>query len=276
MEELLKENIYSFMKTSSAADHTPLMTFEGSGDYLDINYSDLLPLVFLINGERVETLWGYDNGEWKILKIDVIWDDSLFQNVEKSESILSKTVKFTSGFDIDDALETFETEPWILEIGLFLSFFENLGLQIDFGFNNIVDEENIFLKSYEFEIKTRARLEQSIYVESRNLNLTAYITGGVGFKAHLSNIIGENLVQNADSYLEESYSIGVKDYYSFPTIFSLGFEYTNNNLIPNLVAGIEFTYEYELPYYSFFKPVEEDEDFKYATFIPEIYFKWVY
>lgn len=268
IEGLVKANIYSFMKAKSIYDHTPLLTFESSGNFLDSRISDVVPLVFIVNGERVETLWGFENGVWKILKVNIIWEDSLFHTEEEDDSLLSKTVKFTSGFNQEDSIDKYETENWILEVGLERSYFENFGIVIDFSFNNIVDEEDLSVKTYEFESKVRAKLEQSLYLNNRDLSLTAYLTGGIGFKVHFSNQLDENVLT------EESF--GIKDYYSFPTIFTAGFEYTNNALTPRLAAGIELNYEIERPYYAFFKSIEEDENFQYITFIPTLYVKWVY
>jgi hypothetical protein len=268
IEELIKENIYLFMKTSSIYEYTPFLTFESAGQFINSGEADLVPLVFLINGERVETLWGFDNGIWKILEIDVHWKDSIFYIPQEENVLLTKTVKFTSGFRLDDPIEKYQTEDWALEIGLELDYFDFFGIDIDFGFNNIVDDENIMMKAYEFESKIRARLNYTLNLDQRDLSLSAFIKAGVGLKLHFSNWVEEDALTGE--------TIGIKDYYSFPTIFTAGIEYSNTALTPQLAAGIELEYKIETPYSSFLVAVEEDSDLSYVSFTPSLYVKWVY
>ena len=262
----IKDNIYSFMNLSPISKTDDSVSFAGSGLGINDYKSDLIPLLFDVNGDRVETLWGYDHGNWRILEINVNWNQSFIFQSDDKPGILEKIVRFSPGPGIAEKLDTIETEEWSLEFGLERSFFENLGIEFGMGLNNLVDDVDPSIRSYQFESRIRAKLHQSFQFQNGDITLSFHLTGGAGFEANLSKLMDEK------EFRIEAYTFD--DYYSFPILASAGFELSYNTLNPRFVVGMELNYEYVKPFSSFFE--ETENEINRATFLPTAYVKWVY
>ncbi len=270
--EITKENIYSFIRYDMKSEAYMPIRFVGYGD-LEINDKpEIIPLLFEIGGKQIETLWGSESGNWKIINITMDFEDismSDFLNSEVKED--NKSIRVSSGIKMKDLFDEairndiIAEDEWSLEFAYEKVLHNSVGIIFDMGINNLIQsEEQTFERDFYFISKLRAKLHKNIYLPENKL-MTFYITAGTGIELNLSNI------SEKEEIIDESL-INIDNYISLPIIATAGFEMSVLNKNRTAIFGMEFMYKYESPL-SVLTDVT-DGIYEYHSFVPSAYLKW--